>query len=72
MDTLAIQRRLMDAGFPDKQATAVTDAIRSTATDYAVTKSELESALSRQTIRFGVMMASGLTILFLALEFTPG
>lgn len=28
MDTLAIQRRLMDAGFPDKQATAVTDAIR--------------------------------------------
>lgn len=72
MDTLAIQRRLKDAGFPDAQATAVTDAIRSTVTDYAVTKSELEQALSRQTIRFGVMLAAAMTILFLALEYTPG
>ena len=72
MDTLAIQRRLLDAGFPDKQATAVTDVIRSTVTDYAATKADLDNLASKLTVRMGVMMAAGLTLLFLALEFTPG
>jgi len=71
VDTLAIQRRLIDAGFPEKQATAVTDAIRATVTDYAATKSDLEHLAAKLTVRFGILLAAGLTLLFLALEYTP-
>ena len=75
IDTLSLQRRLKEAGFAEGQATAVTEVIQSAVTGYAVTKHDLESALNRQseklTTRFGLMLGAAMTLLFLALEYTP-
>jgi len=40
-------------------------------TDYAATKSDLENLAAKLTVRFGILLAAGLTLLFLALEYTP-
>ena len=82
IDTLSIQRRLKDAGFAEAQATALTDMVRDVVSGYAATKGDLENVRAdlkneihklrdEMTIRFGVMMSAGLTLLFVALRYTP-
>jgi len=82
IDTLTIPRRLRDAGFEEKQATALTDMVRDVVSDCAAVKGDLqalESSLrlelarmeTRSTVKFGVMLIAAPTVLFLALEHTP-
>ena len=82
IDALSIQRKLKDAGFADAQATALTDVMREVVSGYAATKGDLDrleheletriGALRDElTVRFGVMLVAA-SLLFLALEYTPG
>jgi hypothetical protein len=70
-DSLGYSRRLRDAGLEPKVAEAVAEAAADAARNYImldlVTKSELRDALDTQTlrltVRMGVMLAAGLSIL---------
>ena len=66
-DSLGYSRRLRDAGLDPNVAEAAADAARDYIMLDLVTKSELREALDTQTlrlsVRMGVMLAAGLTIL---------
>lgn len=66
-DSLGYSRRLRDAGLDPTVAEAAADAARGYIMLDLVTKSELREALDTQTlrltVRMGVMLAAGLSIL---------
>ena len=66
-DSLGYSRKLREAGLDPKVAEAAADAARNLIMLDLVTKSELREALDTQTlrlsVRMGVMLAAGLSIL---------
>jgi len=81
VDTLALHRRLTEAGAEPRLAEAITSGIRDAVNGYAASKSdlrELEARIEaklrdlelRLTIRVGLINAATATLLFLALEYT--
>lgn len=79
----ATRHRRAGARFADGEATALTDVMRDVVSGYAATKGDLDQVESRVTakidwlrdqltVRFGALLGAGLTLMFFALEFTPG
>jgi dihydroxyacetone kinase len=66
-DTMDVRRRLIDAGFSDKQADEAVAIAREVAGDVLVTKADLRESLRelelRLTLRFGSMLAAAVVIL---------
>ncbi len=66
-DSLSYARHLRDNGIPQDQAEAHAEAARMFIMNELVTKEDLRNALETQTlrlsVRMGVMLAAGLTIL---------
>jgi hypothetical protein len=66
LDTLGYAKHLRDHGVPNEQAEAHGEAARDFVMTELVTKLDLETALDRltlrMTVRFGVMLAAGLSV----------
>jgi hypothetical protein len=64
LDTLGYAKHLRDSGVPSDQAEAHAEAARDFIMAELVTKTDLEAALDRltlrMTVRFGVMLAAGI------------
>lgn len=71
MDTLALHRRLTEAGAEPKLAEAITSSIKDAVDGHAASKSDLKDLKDELTVRFGLMLGAGLTLMFLALEYAP-
>lgn len=69
-DTLAYSKRLRDAGVEQLQAEAHAEAARAFIMTDLVTKSDLEAAMDRQTIKLGGFLAAGLALLAAFLKLT--
>jgi hypothetical protein len=73
-DTLSYARKLKEAGVPPKEAEAHAEAAREFVMAELVTKQDLATALDtvmlRLTVRLGLMLAAGLTILATVLKLT--
>ena len=54
LDTLRMRRRLLEAGFPDQQADALTEEIANIVTGELATKADLRELRSKMADRFGV------------------
>lgn len=83
MDTLAIHRRLVDAGAEPRLAEAISTSVRDAVDGHAASKAdlrdseqrlrlEIKDAVDKMTVRFGLMFAAGATLLFVALELAIG
>jgi hypothetical protein len=72
LDTLGYARHLRDRGVPSNQAEAHAEAARDFIMAELVTKTDLEAALDRltlrMTVRFGVMLVAGLGTLATVLK----
>jgi len=73
-DSLTFARRLKAAGFSEAQAEALADVNRdmlvpdlATRDDFAATEHDLEATIEQQglrlTVRFGIMLAAGLSLM---------
>jgi hypothetical protein len=64
LDTLGYAKHLRESGVPDDQAEAHAEAARDFMMAELVTKTDLEAALDRvtlrMTVRFGVMLVAGI------------
>ena len=60
LDTLGYAKHLRDKGVPIDQAEAHAEAARDFIMAELVTKTDLEAALDRVTLRFGVMLVTGI------------
>jgi hypothetical protein len=71
-DSLSFAKHLRDSGVPPNQAEAHAEAARTFIMNELVTKEDLRGALETQTlrlsVRMGVMLAAGLTILAAVLK----
>jgi hypothetical protein len=72
-DSLSYAKRLRDNGVPQDQAEAHAEAARMFIMNELITKEDLRLALetqtSRLTVRMGVMLAAGLTLLGAVLRY---
>jgi hypothetical protein len=66
-DSLSYAKHLRDNGLPQNQAEAHADAVKMFVMNELVTKEDLRAAIETQTlrltVRMGVMLAAGLTLL---------
>lgn len=70
-DTLGYAKRLREAGIKSADAEAHAEAARDFIMREVVTKSDLQAALDRQTIKLGAIIVAAAGILFAALRAFP-
>jgi hypothetical protein len=74
LDTLGYAKHLREHGVPNEQAEAHAEAARDFIMAELVTKLDLEAAIDRltlrMTVRFGVLLAAGLSALVTVLKLT--
>lgn len=70
-DTLGYAKRLREAGIKSADAEAHAEAARDFIMREVVTKSDLQAALDRQTIKLGAIIVTVAGLLFAALRLFP-